>query len=200
MSETETAPPPEAALFEALQRGDTTRVAELLRAHPEWANARNRDGDSALLVAAYSGRREGFEALLAAGAAVDVFEASALGLTGRVETLLGEDPERARAYSHDGWTPLHLASFFGHRDLAALLLARGADVNARSRSTRFARENTPLHAAAANARTAVAEVLLERGADVNARDGSGFTPLALAANSKNDLLVLMLMERGARIS
>jgi len=82
--------------------------------------------------------------------------------------------------------------------VAALLLDRGADVNARSRSTRFARENTPLHAAAANRQVAVAELLVARGADVNARDGSGFTPLALAANSKSDVLMLMLMENGAR--
>jgi ankyrin repeat protein len=44
----------------------------------------------------------------------------------------------------------------------------------------------------------VARLLVERGADVNAKDGHGFTPLALAANSKSDLLMLLLLEHGAR--
>jgi len=82
--------------------------------------------------------------------------------------------------------------------LALLLLDRGADVNARSQSERFARTNTPLHAAAANKQVEVARLLVERGADVNAKDGHGFTPLALAANSKSDLLMLLLLEQGAR--
>lgn len=200
MSETDAAPAPEAALFEAMHKGKTETVRAILRDHPDWVNARNQAGDSPLLVAAYAGRRDLFDLLIEAGAAVGVFEASALGLTDRVAALTREDPSRVAAYSHDGWTPLHLASFFGHRELATLLLERGADVNARSRSTRFAMENTPLHAAAANRQTAVAELLLERGADVNARDGSGFTPLGLAANSRNDLLILMLLERGASVA
>jgi ankyrin repeat protein len=200
MDGTEGGERPEAALFEALQKGEAERVAELLREHPGWVDARNDEGDTPLLVAVYAGRRDLSDLLLRAGAGIDVFEAAAAGLTGRVAELLDEDPSRARAYSHDGWTPLHLASFFGHREVAALLLERGAAIDARSRSRRFARENTPLHAAAANRQTAVAELLLERGADVNARDGSGFTPLGLAANSRNDLLILMLLERGASVA
>lgn len=191
---------PEAEIFAAAQTGDTEKVRELLAAHPEWVNARNESGDSLLLVAAYSGRREIFEMLLHGGAGVSLFEASALGLPDRVSAHLEHDPAAVNAYSHDGWTPLHLAAFFGHEELARLLIARGADVNARSRSERFARSNTPLHAAAANSRTAIAELLLSAGADVNARDGSGFTPLALAASNKNDLMVILLLERGAQAS
>ena len=121
---------------------------------------------------------------------------------GRPEAVLrclDADPALVNAYSDDGWTPLHLASYFGHEEIVGLLLDRGAAIDARSRSTRFAKENTPLHAAAANRRTRVVEILLERGADVNARDGSGFTPLALAANGKDDLLVVMLLEKGGQV-
>jgi len=40
--------------------------------------------------------------------------------------LLAEDPELVDAMSGDGFTPLHLAAFFGQADAVRLLLARGA--------------------------------------------------------------------------
>lgn len=187
-------------VFTAVAIGERDRLKALLDARPDLVNARNDDGDSLLLTAAYSGRKDVFDLLLEKGAGVNVFEASALGLSDRVGEFLGIDPSLANTYSHDGWTPLHLASFFGRKEVASVLLAHGADVNARSRSTRFAKENTPLHAAAANRQIALAELLLAHGADVNARDGSGYTPLALAANGKNDLLVVILLEKGALVT
>jgi ankyrin repeat protein len=191
---------PEEDVFAAVGLGDRDRLKALLEERPDLVNARNEAGDSLLLAAAYSGRKDLFELLLEKGAGVNVFEASALGLSDRVGEFLGAEPSLANSYSHDGWTPLHLASFFGRKDVASVLLAHGADVNARSRSTRFAKENTPLHAAAANRQVALAELLLAHGADVNARDGSGYTPLALAASGKNDLLVVILLEKGALVT
>jgi ankyrin repeat protein len=185
-------------IFLALETRDVRTVQALLERDPSLANARNERGDSLLLSAVYLGQGELASRLLELGATVSLFEAAALGLGERAEARIEADPALVNAYSHDGWTALHLASFFGHRDVARLLLDRGADVNARSRSERFARENTPLHAAAANKQVDVAALLVERGADVNARDGSGFTPLALAANSRSDLLMLLLLEKGAR--
>ncbi len=185
-------------IFEAVEHGKMDRVEELLREDPQLVNARNDRGDSVLLAAAYGGRTAIFSLLIDKGAAVSLFEAAAIGLKDRVLEPLRRDPQLANAYSHDGWTPLHLAAFFGHIEVAELLLDHGADVNARSQSERFARANTPLHAAAANRQLAVAELLVARGADVNARDGSGFTPLALAANSRSDLMMLLLLEKGAQ--
>ena len=191
---------PEEDVFAAVGLGDRDRLKALLEERPDLVNARNEEGDSLLLAAAYSGRKDLFELLLEKGAGVNVFEASALGLSDRVGEFLGAEPSLANSYSHDGWTPLHLASFFGRKDVASVLLAHGADVNALSRSTRFAKENTPLHAAAANRQVALAELLLAHGADVNAKDGSGYTPLALAASGKNDLLVVILLEKGALVT
>lgn len=191
---------PREELFAAVQEGDRAAVERLLDADPGLANARDASGRSILMVATYCGRREIFEMLLARGAGVNVFEASAIGLKERVDEQVAQDPALINAYSDDGWTPLHLAAYFGHRAVAESLLDRGADVNARSRSTTFGRENTPLHAAAANRQTSTAELLMERGAEINARDGSGLTPLALAAGTRNDILMILLLERGALAS
>ena len=189
---------PEEEIFTAIERGNTARVEALLDAAPEAVHARNERGDSVLLTAAYCGRKDLFDRLVTRGAGVSLHEAAALGFVDRARALLDASPASVGVHSHDGWTPLHLAAFFGHRELAQLLLDRGADVNARSKSERFAKSNTPLHAAAANKQVEVARLLVERGADVNAKDGHGFTPLALAANSKSDLLMLLLLEQGAR--
>lgn len=186
--------------FAAIAAGQKEVAANLLEQEPSLLHCRNEQGDSPLLAAIYADQRLIFEWLLERGAGVDLFEATALGKVERVRDLLAENPSLATTYSHDGWTPLHLASFFGHRDVVDLLLEHGAPIDARSKSERFARDNTPLHAAAANNQNRVAELLIERGADVNARDGSGFTPLGLAANSRNDLLVMALLEHGAVIA
>jgi uncharacterized protein len=187
-------------LFSAVESGDIEGLRRILGADPNLANARNGAGDSPLLVALYNGRADIVGLLRSMGAEINVFEACALGEAGIAEECLAQDPSLVTAYSHDGWTALHLAAFFGHRDLVGLLIDRGADINARSKSVRFAQENTPLHAAAANRQTAAAEVLIDRGADINARDGRGFTPLGLAASSRNDLLVIRLLGLGAQVS
>jgi ankyrin repeat protein len=58
-------------------------------------------------------------------------------------------------------TALHQAAERGHAGVAALLIERGANVNAQSDFGR-----TPLHEAAQNDQVAVARLLLDRGADV----------------------------------
>ncbi|HKQ97109.1 MAG TPA: ankyrin repeat domain-containing protein [Candidatus Polarisedimenticolia bacterium] len=185
-------------LFGAIQTGDAAKLGALLAESPALATGKNERGDSPLLTAAYMGRRDMVDSLLAAGVEPTLWEAAAIGLKEAAVERLRREPASIGAHSHDGWTPLHLAAFFGHHELAALLLERGADVNARSKSATIGPENTPLHAACANKQVEVARLLVERGADVNARDGSGFTPLALAANSKSDVLMLLLLENGAR--
>ena len=73
-------------------------------------------------------------------------------------------------------TPLHLAARFGREDLAAVLIAGGANIGALNEH-----DEQPLHSAAAYGRPAVVKLLLNRGADVNARGPAGRTPLHAAA-------------------
>ena len=48
------------------------------------------------------------------------------------------------------------------------------------------------------ARDRVEALLDAHPAEINATDGSGLTPLALAASTHNDILMIQLLERGAR--
>ena len=73
-----------------------------------------------------------------------------------------------------GWTPLLNAVRGGHKEIAELLLANGADVNAKISL------GTPLHKAVTGGHKDIAELLIANGADVNAKTNAGMTPLNLA--------------------
>lgn len=77
----------------------------------------------------------------------------------------------------DGYTPLHRASYNANVPLLKLLLAHGADPNAR---TQFGW--TPVHSSCQWTHAECVAVLLQHGADVNARTNGDQTPLHIAAS------------------
>jgi hypothetical protein len=79
-----------------------------------------------------------------------------------------------------GLTPLFDAVSSGKREVAALLIDKGADVNGR-----IAMGFTALHNAAGNGRYQIVELLIEKGADVNEKNDFGITPLDMAEVSAN---------------
>jgi ankyrin repeat protein len=152
---------------------------------------------SPILLARYAEDQERLRELLAAKPQLDVFEAAAVADTERLRELLDESPGRALAWSTDGFTPLHLAAYFGHVDGVRLLLERGADVAEVSRNDLAVQ---PLNSAAASreagARVEVARLLLDAGANPNSEVEGGFRPLDAAAANGDDALVTLLRERG----
>lgn len=153
---------------------------------------------SEILQAQYTGDQRKVEELLAADPELDIFEAAAVGDTERVRELLASDPAAANAWAEDGFQPLGLSVFFGHRDAARALVEAGADVNSASRND-F--KVMPLHSACATgdpeARYTLAKLLLEHGADPNARQQDEFTPLMAAEQSGDERLRELLVEHGA---
>jgi uncharacterized protein len=182
-----------AVLMDAAKTGDESTVRELLRTDPSLASARSETGESALMTALYRGHRAVIETVLAAGATLDVFAAAALGRGDDLRAALA-DRASVNALSYDGWTPLHLASFFGQRAAAEMIIDAGAPVSALSMNTL---KNTPLHAATAGGHSAIALLLIERGADVGVPDSGGHTPLHIAAENGLVDVVRALLARGA---
>jgi ankyrin repeat protein len=125
---------------------------------------------------------------------MNVFEAAAFGDLDRLTELLAEDPQLVDAMSGDGFTPLHLAAFFGQTDAVRLLLARGATVD---RNGTGWMTGTPLHAAASGSHASVVRMLLEAGGDPNNRQRHGYTPLHSAAANGDLESVDLLLESGA---
>lgn len=171
-------------LIELVKAGDLGKVRATLADNFLLASQRLANGESPLMAALYRGHGDVVDALVAAGAGIDVFAAAALGRTGDLPRLL--NAENVNSYAYDGWTPLHLAAFFGHPAAARLLLDAGADVAVVSENSL---KNTPLHAATAGRHTAVALLLLEHGADAAAVDSGGYTPLQIAVQNQLESVV-----------
>ncbi len=109
-------------------------------------------------------------------------------LAATLRTNLGEIDHK-----YFGRTPLHLAVVNNRADMAEMLLAAGADINATD-----ANGNTPLHVAVFCHRVEVVSLLLERGAGVNLRNRFGSTPLHVAVfMDAPDIIMKMLMAHGA---
>jgi uncharacterized protein len=186
-----------AEFMKAVTEGDAAKARELLKKNPSLAKTRGPNGVSALLQAVYRGRSEIVSLLLASGIEPDIFEAAATGRAERVRALLKSNPDLANAFAADGFTPLGLAAFFGHREAAQVLLDGGAQVNVSSRN---ALKAVPLRSAAVAGHLDIARLLIARGADVNARGEGGQTPLHEVAGVGRVEFARLLLEHGADIN
>jgi ankyrin repeat protein len=165
-----------------------------LAEQPWLAAERDDEGVSPLLRARYRMDKGMVDALRAHADRLNVFEAATFGDLDRLTELLADDPELVDAMSGDGFTPLHLAAFFGQADAVRLLLARGAAVD---RNGTGWMTGTSLHAGASGSHATVVRVLLDAGADPNNRQRHGYTPLHSAAANGDLESVELLLEAGA---
>jgi ankyrin repeat protein len=156
--------PPDDALFAAIRSGSVPDVERLLKAGAG-PGAVAADGTPALMAATLFGGSDLVKLLLDRGA--DPNRPGPGGTTALMWSV--PDAEKVR-----------------------LLVARGANVNARSETDR-----TALLAAASYPGTvAVLKLLLASGADLRAQDRAGSTALALAVRSSDIEVVRFLVDRG----
>ena len=120
-----------------------------------------------LVMAAASGDAKGVRRLLADGANINVIR--------------------------QNYTPLTGAAQWGHKNVVELLIAKGADVNAKN-----SKGDTPLHAAY---KIDIIKLFIARGANVNARNNEGNTPLHLALRGTDGSdIANLLITNGADIN
>jgi ankyrin repeat protein len=184
-----------------------------------------------LIMAAKNGNLNEVKAMVAAGADVNVVEGSGytpLSATDNrdvAEFLIAHGATINTTNSPNGLSPLHWAVMGDHKEVAKLLMDKGADVNARSREGRplsmaksvevaemllakgaalnvASNERPALHVAAYNGNVELAKVLLAHGADPSAKNSWGATPLHEAARSEvpSAAMATLLITKGAKVS
>lgn len=174
-------------LHSAAERGDIQSL-ERMAGRGMMLETLDDEGRTALHVAALAGQTNTVEWLVANGMRMDIFTAAALGDVAAVEQFLDSPSSSPSPRGPSGITPLHWAT----KNVATMLIDRGADVNARS-----LQDLTPLHEAARRNRADVVLLLLEKGGDVNARSQSKATVLNLATENGHFDLAEILLARGA---
>ena len=123
-----------------------------------------------------------------------IIEAARRGDAAAVSSLLDQGADVNEAQG-DGMTALHWAAECGHAEVADVLLAASADVEAKTRIGSY----TPLHFAGRGGHAPIVVRLLEAGADPDAvTTNSGVTPLHLAAAAIGGMdAVVVLLAHGA---
>ncbi|KAG8078369.1 hypothetical protein GUJ93_ZPchr0007g5779 [Zizania palustris] len=208
-----------APLHAAAARGDS---GEVRRLGPDALRARDRDGRTALHVAAEAGEAEVTAALVEMGAdtaaadargrtpldvarekgyqeVVDILErwelvmaAARRGDLQNLETLLNKRIG-VRGRDQYGLTALHLAAIKGHCDAIALLAGSGCmDIECED-----VEGHRPLHLAVEGGCAEAVELLLDMGPDVHATTRRGATPLQMAVSMGYDAIAQLLRSRGA---
>ncbi len=121
----------------------------------------------------------------------DIFEIVRNGSAEDLSNLLKSKPEAANALDDNGYTPLLLAAYHGHKEMVEMLAPLVEDIDYNSSY------GTALMGTSVKGHTEIAEILLNHGANPNALDADGTTPLIFAAMFQNEELALALLEAGA---
>ncbi len=102
----------------------------------------------------------------------------------------------ADSYDKNSVSLLNLAIRLGHKNIAAKLIDKGADINTISGD----RGNTPLMDAAAEADIEILKKLIDAGAELNLKSKSGQTALVLAVGRQAENAAIALISAGADIN
>ncbi len=176
------------SIYRAAEKGDTKRIAEILKKNPELVNTLNKAGLTPLHYAALENHVDVAKILLSMGADI---EAKRLG----------------------GFTPLHDAIYRKHKDISEFLIAHGAKIHGEMSEAyidkemvqllldlgadvnqRDERDISPIDQAVMCGSIDVLKLLLDHGANINAKDKDGYTPLHHCANAD---VAKLLLEKGA---
>lgn len=160
---------PDLDVYEAAALGYLDRLREALEEDPSRLGAMSADGYTALHFAAFFAKPEAARTLLDAGAPVDTVARNEM----RVQ-------------------PLHSAAAGHQREICRMLLAAGAEVDARQ-----AGGFTPLHEAAQNGDPEMVELFLSAGADATATTDDGKTAADLAEAASHPDVARRLREIAA---
>lgn len=195
------------AIHDAARKGDTKKVQALLASDPKLVSDRDGDGNTPLHIAAKYGQLEAAQALVAAGADVNLKNTEAPFLPGDLWDVVGssnhKDPVTLlqvhgvnAADNKNGYTPLDMAAFSVHyMPMVKFLIDKGADVNAKS-----AAGACPLFWAVLRQQRDEVQYLVDHGADVNAADAYGDTILDMVLHLQYTTMLPILLAKDVDVN
>jgi ankyrin repeat protein len=189
-------------IHRAAGKGDLVKIKEFLEKNPELLNAKDVQGSTPLLNAAYNGQKEVVEFLIEKGAdlnSLNTYKYTPLHyaiLRRHVEVAevlikAGADPNIQNVW---GFTPLHTCAGRNFVREAELLVRNKAEVDKKNELG-----ETPLFSAVILKRRDMILFLIENGADVNARDNVGRTPVFATADGNSSDILELLIGQGAKV-
>ena len=184
------------ALFLAIDNKNTTIVQELLKITSN-ANAKNWEGDSALLIALKNNCFEIVDLLLQNGASLEenLIFAMRKGMADLVEKILKLGVNINKVKDKIGQSPLHLAIELNNFKIVKLLLEHKANANFENLSGK-----TLLQFAVSQGYVEIIKELLKFGAKVDLKDCFKMTPLRNAILSDRIDIAKILLEHGANMN
>ncbi len=172
------------AFFRAVQLNDSKTVTEMVGKVVNANEINPLGGEPALVLAVREDAMGVFRALLAypgtdlEAKAMNGNTALMMAAFKRNKVAAQALLERGAAVNRAGWTPLHYAAASGDEDIARLLLARKAKVDAVS--PRASGAFTPLMMAAREGQEGLARLLLAEGANPRLKNAEGLTAAQIA--------------------
>lgn len=193
-------------MFHEVESGDVEAVRVLLDRDPGLIRSRDKDGYTMLHRAAQHGHLQLVELLIARGAPVDERSHDGSNLTplhlaarenhlGTVTLLLEKGADinaKAKGARCKDWSALVFAGWKDHREMAALLIQKGAAVKPVKDS-----QINPLGFPVYQGNKDIAELLLAKGAQVDIPGSKAWGPLHIAVERGNREMVRLLLEHGA---
>lgn len=169
------------------------KVKTTLKNNPEWLNIayqwREGDTETAIGAAAHVGNHTIAEYLLEQGAPLDICTAAMLGRGDMVMAMLKSDPANAHAKGAHNISLMFHAAMSGDTAITQAIIDAGGDTSTAS---------SALFGAINKGHTSMVNWLLENGADdftvTNFKDQ---TPLAVAVEREQDLIIALLRDKGA---
>jgi ankyrin repeat protein len=183
-------------LEEYIENGDHLAIDLLLQQNPGLALQKTSHDISPLLLACYYNKPQLIQVLLQHLPSLTVHEAAAAGQESYLQKLLEQQAALLDQISDHGFTPLGMATHFGHEDMVRSLLAMGANPNIPSQN---GYNVYPIHAAVSSNFVQIVKMLMEAGALVNVVQTSRVSPLHMAAQNGHIDLIILLLEQGASI-
>ena len=117
----------------------------------------------------------------------------------RDNALLNADPGLIARRDEDGKTPLHWAAENNSKDVAELLIAKGADVNGAHKFLDV-KDIKPLYVAVKSNFKDVTELLIDKGAYLWSKDTVLIDSLFIAAKSNSKDVTELLIDKGADVN